>query len=97
MVSVDHFSLSSAGTGPLHVKWHEIYARVPRQICFSTFVTKQGLGQGPRTLALRANPSSVYRELTQRVIIGHCVIEKGRRGGGVGTLCLWCDVCVWCV
>ena len=49
-----------------------------RQICFSAFFAKQGLGQGPRTVALRANSSSVYRELTRRVIIV-IVIEKGKR------------------
>ena len=33
-----------------------------RQICFSAFFAKQAGDQGPRTVALRANPSSVYRE-----------------------------------
>ena len=45
IVSVDHISFSGASTGPLHIKWHEIYARIPRQICFSTF---RQTGTGPR-------------------------------------------------
>ena len=78
MVSVDHISFPSAGTGPLHIKGHEICARLPRQNCVSAFFAKQGRGQGRRTVALRANSSSVYRELTRRVIIV-IVIEKGKR------------------
>ena len=78
MVSVDHISSPSAGTGPLDIKWYEICASLPRQICFSANFAKQGRGEGPRTVALRANPSSVYRELTRRVIIV-IVIEKGKR------------------
>ena len=89
MVSVDHISFPSAGTGPLHIKWHEICASLPRQICFSAFFAKQGRGQGPRTVALGANPSSVYRELTRRVIIV-IVIENGKR---VYDVCV-CE-CVW--
>ena len=32
----------------------------------------------PRTVALRANPSSVYRELTQLVIVGPCSSRRER-------------------
>ena len=38
---VDHISFFSAGTGPLHIKWDEICASIPRQICFSTFFAKR--------------------------------------------------------
>ena len=47
VVSADHIFFSSAGTGPLHIKWHEIYESTPRQICFSIFFRQTGTGPRP--------------------------------------------------
>ena len=41
MVSVDHISFARAVTSQLHVKWQEICANIPKQICFSTILAKR--------------------------------------------------------
>ena len=83
----------------------------PDKFVSQPFFAKQGRGQGPRTVALRANPSSLYRGLTRRAIIviviekGKrefmmfacvCVEGKGRGRGGEGGVEVRCAVlCLW--
>ena len=59
-----HILLSSTDTGPLHSKWHEACTGTLGQFFLhdANICGRQGMGHGPRTLALRASQSRVYRE-----------------------------------
>ena len=56
-----HLSFSSEGTSPLYFKWRVFFSQVT--VVSSELLAKQRKGQGPCTLALRAQ-----RELTEPVI-----------------------------
>ena len=53
MVSVDHISFPSAGTGPLHIKGHETCASLPRQNLFLSFFRQSGTGPRPTHCGLQ--------------------------------------------
>ena len=53
---VTHISFSSAGTGPHHVKWHEVLGGFLRQIARRETSAKEGRG---RTVALGASQNCV--------------------------------------
>ena len=100
MVSVDHISFSSAGTGPLHIKWHEIYASVqtgtgPR--------STHGGPQGKSELCVLIADStsdhwSLYgKERVYDVCVCECLWRgegerERRRGGGVVCCAVRVDV-----
>ena len=59
MVSVDHISSSSAGTGPLHTKWHGICASIPRHLLPNFF---RHTGEGPMHCVQPSGPNSEPRK-----------------------------------
>ena len=60
-----HLSISSTDAGPHHSKWTRGLHRNTWTVVSSTlrtFSAQRGMGDGPRTLKLRASQGRVYRE-----------------------------------